>query len=71
MMAKKKTRGRPVGSGSGRQTEMLSRRIDADLWRRFRDYVETIVPRTSDTAVLELAIEQFLERNSGDPSRGR
>lgn len=62
MADKKRPIGRPRGSGSGREKAMVSRRIDAELWGRFRAYVETIVPRTTDTAVIELALQQFLDR---------
>lgn len=65
MTDKKPQRGRPKGSGSGRRKTMLSRRIDAELWERFQAYVETVVPRSTDTAVLELALVEFLERKEG------
>lgn len=61
MAEKKKRIGRPPGSGDGRRKAMLSRRIDAELLEQFKAYVQSIVPRTTDTAVLELALAEFLQ----------
>ena len=41
---------------------MISRRIGVNLWERFRHFCEYHVPRTTDTAMLELALWEFLER---------
>ena len=44
---------------------MVSRRLPRLLWSQLQEHVATIVPRTTDTAVLELAIVQYLERHAG------
>jgi hypothetical protein len=44
---------------------MVSRRLPRALWQRVQDYSATITPRTTDTAIMELALEEYLERNEG------
>jgi hypothetical protein len=42
---------------------MVSRRLPRSLWKRVQDHVNTIQPRTTDTAIMELALEEYLARN--------
>ena len=42
---------------------MLSRRIPAPLMERFKHYCEHHVPRVTDTAILEAALEEYLDRH--------
>jgi hypothetical protein len=39
--------------------------FSADLLDRLQAYAATITPRTTDTAIMELALEEYLERNEG------
>jgi len=63
MSEKKRSRGRP--SGTSRRTTMVSRRLDAELWEAFQAYVRGLQPRSSDTAVLEMLLRDFLTRADG------
>ena len=44
---------------------MVSRRLDAELWEAFQAYVRGLQPRSSDTAVLEMLLRDFLTRADG------
>jgi hypothetical protein len=59
MKEKKKPRGRPKVQS---ERVMVSRRFNRAIWERFQAYVEGVSPRTTDTAVLELAMQEFLDR---------
>ena len=49
---------------------MVSRRLRRDLWERFQTYCEWHVPRASDTAILEAAIVEYLERHEAKKKKG-
>lgn len=48
---------------AGYDRAMVSRRLRRELWERFQLYCEYHVPRTSDTAMLEAAIQEYLDRH--------
>jgi hypothetical protein len=41
---------------------MISRRISRPLMERLRAYVASVKPATTDTAVIELALEEYLDK---------
>lgn len=41
----------------------LNRRIDPDLWERFRRFAENHTPRATDTELIERALAEFLDRH--------
>jgi hypothetical protein len=43
---------------------MVCRRLPRQLWTSVQDHVTTVLPRTTDTAILELALAEYLERNA-------
>ena len=46
---------------------MFSRRLDAGLLADFQAYVRSLEPRTTDTAVLEMVLRDFLRQKRGQP----
>lgn len=48
---------------------MISRRLPIELWERFRLYCEYHVPRVSDTEMIEVAMEEFLEKREKEKAR--
>ena len=60
---------RSAGRPAQRQgpTAMFSRRLDAGLLADFQAYVRGLEPRTTDTAVLEMVLRDFLRQKRGQP----
>jgi predicted transcriptional regulator len=42
---------------------MVTRRLPRELWTRLHNHVASIQPRTTDTAIMELAIQEYLDRH--------
>ncbi len=45
-----------------KETVQVSVRLDADLVKMLNDHVDTLRPESSVRAVLQLAVEEYLER---------
>jgi hypothetical protein len=69
-MARKKSdrTERPPGGESARV--MVTRRLPRELWTRLQAYVDGIEPRTTDTAIIELALREYLDRHEGKRKGG-
>jgi hypothetical protein len=48
---------------------MVTRRLPRDLWTRLQNYVASIEPRTTDTAIIELALKDYLDKHEGTRKR--
>jgi hypothetical protein len=48
---------------------MVTRRLPRDLWTRLQSYVASIEPRTTDTAIIELALKDYLDKHEGARKR--
>jgi hypothetical protein len=64
MARKKSDRNEPTVAAEPDKV-MVSRRLPRYLWTRVQTYVATIQPRTTDTAIVELALMEYLDRNEG------
>ena len=42
---------------------MVTRRLDHRLWLRVKAHAKTIVPRTTDTGIIEAALLEYLDRH--------
>jgi hypothetical protein len=42
---------------------MVTRRLDRNLWDRVKAHAKTIVPRTTDTGIIEAALLEYLDRH--------
>jgi len=42
---------------------MVTRRLPRALWERVQAHADSIEPRTTDTAIMELALREYLDRN--------
>ena len=49
---------------------MVSRRLPVHLWQRFQALGASMRPRVSDTALLEEAISEYLERHEPKTKKG-
>ncbi len=47
---------------TGADKVMVSRRINRQLWQRLQDYAAGLRPVVTDTAILETALEDYLDR---------
>ena len=45
----------------------LTRRLPLVLWERVQAHADSIEPRTTDTAIMELALREYLDRH--EPKR--
>lgn len=50
---------------------MVSRRIPVAVWQRFRRFCDYHVPRTTDTAILISAMEEYLDRHEPKTKKGK
>lgn len=42
---------------------MFARRLPLELVERFQRYVDSLIPRTTDTAVLEMILAEYLDQH--------
>lgn len=46
-----------------REVVTFSRRLDREIVERFKAFTDTLTPRVSDTAALEAAMVEYMERH--------
>jgi hypothetical protein len=68
-VSRKKTEKSEETSGEESSRVMITRRLPRQLWDRLQTYAASFTPRTTDTAIIELALTEYLDRHEGKGKR--